>query len=162
MNENEIMQNGTEQDVTETMPAPVGMTYEIAEGASEKPVFCSLDVTSPEGKKKLYNITNRPDYNISEFINKEIRMTGVYVDVNPRFNNDADSPNYGTYEDKPRTIIIDENGKSYIAGVSIGIFQSIREIIRIFGNPAEWAEPITVVPVNVKTPRGNMMALEIV
>ncbi len=68
----------------------------------------------------------------------------------------------GEIEDKPRTVLIDTNGESYIAGVSVGVFNSVREILRIFGEPSTWEEPLTVMPVTVRTPKGNMLALEIV
>lgn len=162
MNENEIRQAETveETTTTENTLATVGQTYEIGAGTSATPVFSSFDTTTPDGKKKLYNYTNRPDYNISDFINKPIDVVGIYVDVNSRVIKDGE--NAGMVEDKPRTILVDVNGKSYIAGVSIGVYTAVREIIRIFGHPATWGEPLRVMPVNVKTPKGNMLSLEIV
>ena len=127
-----------------------------------KPAYCTIDTTTAQGKKTLYNATNRPDHNISEFINKKIRIKDIYVDVNAKLNTDKESDNYGVMEIKPRTVIIDENGESYIAGVSVGIFNSIREIIRIFGDPETWVEPLEVEVKQVSTKRGNMLTLEIV
>ena len=162
MNENEIRQAETAEETTttENAIATVGQTYEIGAGTSATPVFSSFDTTTPDGKKKLYNYTNRPDYNISEFINKTIDVVGIYVDVNTRVAKDGE--NAGMVENKPRTILVDVNGKSYIAGVSIGVYTAVREIIRIFGHPTTWGEPLRVMPVNVKTPKGNMLSLEIV
>lgn len=125
------------------------------------PVYTSLDVSGIQGKRKLYKITNHPDHTISEFINKPIRAVDIYVDANQRMNKDPESENFGVYENKPRTIIIDENGESYVAGVSIGIFNAVKEIIRIFGEPHTWDEPLTVIPVTVRTPKGNMLSLEV-
>ena len=149
-------------EFVETAPVPAGMTYEIGTASASAPVFSSLKTETFEDKEKIYNITNHPDYAISDYINKTIEVKDIYVDINPRLNRDEDDPNFGTYEDKPRTILIDVNGKSYISGVSIGIFQSVREIIRIFGHPSTWPRPIKVMPVNIKASRGNMLALEIV
>lgn len=152
-----------ENTVPATVQAAQGYDYSInTTGQTAVPAFTSLDVTTAAGKKKLYNITNRPDHNISDYINKDIRIKDIYVDVNPRMNKDKDSENYGVMEDKPRTVLIDENGESYIAGVSIGVFQAVREILRIFGTPDTWSEPLTVRPVTVRTPKGNMLSLEIV
>lgn len=142
-----------------TVSAP--SAYSLDETAV-KPAYCTLDTTTAEGKKKLYNATNRPDYNLSEFINKRIRIKDIYVDVNAKLNTDKESDNYGVMENKPRTVIIDENGVTYIAGVSVGIFNAIREIIRIFGNPKTWTEPLEVEVKQVATKRGNMLTLEIV
>lgn len=152
-----------ETAVPATVPAARGYDYSInTTGQTAVPAFTSLDVTTAQGKKKLYNITNHPDHNISDYINKDIRVKDIYVDVNPRLNKNKDSENYGVMEDKPRTVLIDENGESYIAGVSIGVFQAVREILRIFGTPDTWSEPLTVRPVTVRTPNGNMLSLEIV
>lgn len=151
------------ENVPATVQAAQGYDYSISTtGQKAVPAFTSLDVSTAQGKRTLYKITNRPDHNLSEFINKQIRVKDIYIDVNPRMNKDKDSENYGVMEDKPRTVLIDDNGKSYIAGVSIGVFQAVREIIRIFGTPDTWTEPLTVVPVTVKTPKGNMLSLEVV
>lgn len=163
MNTENTQAQAQETAVPSTVNAAQGYDYSInTTGQTAVPAFTSLDVTTADGKKKLYNITNRPDHNISEYINKDIRVKDIYVDVNPRMNNDKDSENYGVMEDKPRTVLIDENGESYIAGVSIGVFQAVREILRIFGTPDTWTEPLTVRPVTVRTPKGNMLSLEIV
>lgn len=129
--------------------------------ADTAPVYTSLDVSGNKGKRMLYKMTNHPDHTISEYINKPIKAVDIYVDANKRLNKDPDSENFGVYENKPRTIIVDENGESYVAGVSVGIFNAVREIIRIFGEPNTWDEPLTVVPVFVKTPKGNMLSLEV-
>lgn len=166
MNENTQAQAQAQelaQELTPAAPAAqaapaVVQDYTISTtGTHAAPAYTSLDVTSTAGRKKLYNITNRPDHNISDFINKPISITDIYVDVNARPNRET-----GEIEDKPRTVLIDTNGESYIAGVSVGVFNSVREILRIFGEPSTWDEPLTVMPVTVRTPKGNMLALEIV
>lgn len=166
-NENKAITNENEQNENEqtetTTPATLTTTadaYQIGT-ASTAPVYTTLDVTTKEGKKKLYRIKNHPDHTLSEYINKTIRITDIYVDVNPRTNKDPDSENYGVIEDKPRTVLIDENGESYVSGVSIGIFNAVKEIIRTFGDPSTWEEPLEVMPVFVKTPKGNMLSLDI-
>lgn len=133
--------------------------YAITAGNST-PVYCTLDDSTTAGKKQLYKIKNRPDHNIADFINKQIKIKDIYIDVNARLVKDGE--NAGCFENKPRTILIDENGESYIAGVSIGIYQAVREIIRTFGAPETWDEPLTVTVVQVRTARGNMLSLDIV
>lgn len=172
MNENKVNQTPEEIETTETtpetMPAPVEHTapatvsaYEIGT-ASTAPVYTTLDVSTTDGKKKLFKIKNHPDHVLSDFINKPIKIKDIYVDVNPRLNKDPNSENCGCYEDKPRTVLIDVNGESYVSGVSIGIFTAVKEIIRTFGDPSTWEEPLEVIPVTVHTPKGNMLSLDIV
>lgn len=166
MNENEIKQEQTtaEQDMS---PAPVpaapltGTVDQFAITAGNAtPVYCTLDDSTTAGKKQLYKIKNRPTHNISDYINKQIRIKDIYIDVNARMVKDGE--NAGCFENKPRTILIDDKGESYIAGVSIGIYQAVKEIIRTFGDPTTWDEPLTVTVVQVKTARGNMLSLDIV
>lgn len=166
MNENETRQEQTnaEQDM---IPAPVptaplaGTVDQFAITAGNAtPVYCTLDDTTTAGKKQLYKIKNRPTHNISEYINKQIRIKDIYIDVNARMVKEGE--NAGVFENKPRTILIDDKGESYIAGVSIGIYQAVKEIIRTFGDPTTWDEPLTVTVVQVKTARGNMLSLDIV
>ena len=166
MNENEIRQaeqtetdeQDTQQNIPATLPTP-SSEYAITSGTNT-PVYCTLDDSTMQGKKQLYKIKNRPDHNIADYINKQIRVKEIYIDVNQHVVRDGD--NAGVIENKPRTILIDENGESYIAGVSIGIYQAVREIIRTFGDPATWDEPLTVTVVQVRTARGNMLSLDIV
>lgn len=166
MNENEIKQEQTaaEQDMSPaTVPAaPLAGTvdqFAITAG-NATPVYCTLDASTTAGKKQLYKIKNRPSHNISDYINKQIKIKDIYIDVNARMVKEGE--NAGVFENKPRTILIDDKGESYIAGVSIGIYQAVKEIIRTFGDPTTWDEPLTVTVVQVKTARGNMLSLDIV
>lgn len=165
MNENQTNQNPAPETVTDSaqVPAPVVIEetdqYAIT-SRNVAPVYCTIDDSTQQGKKKLYKIKNRPDHNISDYINKQIKIKDIYIDVNARVQKDGE--NAGVVENKPRTILIDDKGESYIAGVSIGIYQAVKEIIRTFGAPDTWDEPLTVTVVQVKTARGNMLSLDIV
>lgn len=161
-NQNQANQNPAEQEqqtMPAAIPAPVVDQFAITSG-NATPVYCTVDDSTTDGKKQLYKIKNRPTHNISDYINKNIRIKDIYIDVNARMNKDGE--NAGVIENKPRTILIDDKGESYIAGVSIGIYQAVKEIIRTFGDPRTWAEPLTVTVVQVKTARGNMLSLDIV
>lgn len=161
MNQNQENQSEMEQEqqaVPAAIPAPVVDQFAITSG-NATPVYCTVDDSTTDGKKQLYKIKNRPTHNISDYINKQIRIKDIYIDVNARMNKDGE--NAGVIENKPRTILIDDKGESYIAGVSIGIYQAVKEIIRTFGDPRTWDEPLTVTVVQVKTARGNMLSLDI-
>lgn len=161
MEENNVMQEQQEQqeNTAEMVPATNNENQYAITSGNATPVFCTIDDSTKEGKKHLYHVKNRPDHNISDYINKTIRIKDVYIDVNARVAKDG--ANKGLVEEKPRTILIDENGESYIAGVSIGIYQAVKEIIRTFGHPSTWDEPLEVMVVTVKTPKGNMLSLDI-
>ena len=151
MNENQNEQTQAEQaqDTIQDVqlhaahaPAVVSDTdqYAITQSNSS-PVYCTVDDTTMDGKRKLYHYD-------------------IYIDVNARVQKDGE--NAGVIENKPRTILIDDKGESYIAGVSIGIYQAVKEIIRTFGDPKTWLEPLPVVVVQVNTPKGKMLSLDIV
>ena len=167
MNENQTQENmqETTQEAVQlpTMAHNTSIAsadqYAITSG-NASPVYCTIDDSTKEGKKHLYHVKNRPDHTISEYIDKTIRIKDIYIDVNTRVVKDGEDA--GLVEDKPRTILIDENGESYIAGVSIGIYNAVKEIIRTFGDPKTWDEPLEVMVVNVKTPKGNMLSLDVV
>lgn len=168
MNENQNAQAQEQVQAQEqTQALPVVSAHPTTDDAAQyvitatnaAPVYCTLDDSTQAGKKKLYHVKNRPDHNISEFINKKIRIKDIYIDVNARVQKDGD--NAGVVENKPRTILIDDKGESYIAGVSIGIYQAVKEIIRTFGDPSTWDEPLEVTVVQVKTPKGNMLSLDV-
>ena len=157
---NQNMQETANQNVEETAVQTTATVGKFAITADKAmPVYCTIDKTTMAGRMKLYHITSHPDHTLSEYINKTIRIKDIYVDVNQRTVKDGE--NAGQVEDKPRTIIIDDNGESYISGVSLGIYQAVREIIRIFGDPRTWDEPLPVRVVQISTPRGNMLSLDI-
>ena len=164
MNENQNNQNV--QDVqdnqtAEIMPVAAGASadkYAITDNKT-KPVYCTIDNSTFRGKQQVYHMTMHPDHTLSEYINRTIRVKDIYIDVNQRTIKDG--ANAGLVEDKPRTILVDENGESYIAGVSVGVYQAVREIIRNFGDPRTWDEPLPIKVVQISTPRGNMLSLDI-
>lgn len=164
MNEDEKKMNEQAEQAEQATQAPSILTpdanqYAITAG-NASPVFCTMDSTSWEGKKRLLKIKSRPDHNIGDYINKTIRIKDIYIDVNSRVSKDPDK--LGVIEDKPRTIIIDDKGESYVAGVSIGVYNAIKEIIRTFGDPHTWEQPIDVMVVQVTTPRGKMLSLDVI
>lgn len=170
MNENKNMNQAEQIQAEQEQTAPAAEVhapvvleetnqYAITAG-NAAPVYCTVDDSTMEGKRKLFHVKNRPDHNISDYINKEIRIKDIYIDVNARVQKDG--VNAGVVENKPRTILIDDKGESYIAGVSIGIYQAVKEIIRTFGDPKTWPEPLPVVVVQVNTPKGKMLSLDIV
>lgn len=165
MNEIQTNQNQAPETVTESAKVPAPLVIEETDqyaitSRNVAPVYCTIDDSTLAGKKKLFKIKNRPDHNISDYINKQIKIKDIYIDVNARVQKDGE--NAGVVENKPRTILIDDKGESYISGVSIGIYQAVKEIIRTFGSPDTWDELLTVTVVQVKTARGNMLSLDIV
>lgn len=131
-------------------------TYDIKElSQPESNAFCSIKEDSLEAKKLVYNASNNPTHKIDDYINKEIALKDVFVEIIELANE-----NTGDLEQAPRIVLIDDKGESYQC-VSTGIFGSLKKLMAIFGEPT-WEEPIHVVVKQVKVKRGTMLTLEVV
>ena len=130
-------------------------TYDIKElSQPESNAFCSIKEDSLEAKKLVYNASNNPTHKIDDYINKEIALKDVFVEIIELVNE-----NTGELEQAPRIVLIDDKGESYQC-VSNGIFGSLKKLMAIFGEPT-WEEPIHVVVKQVKVKRGTMLTLEV-
>lgn len=130
-------------------------TYDIKElSQPESNAFCSIKEDSLEAKKLVYNASNNPTHKIDDYINKEIALKDVFVEIIELVNE-----NTGELEQAPRIVLIDDKGESYQC-VSNGIFGSLKKLMAIFGEPT-WEDPIHVVVKQVKVKRGTMLTLEV-
>lgn len=130
-------------------------TYDIKElSQPESNAFCSIKEDSLEAKKLVYNASNNPTHKIDDYINKEIALKDVFVEIIELANE-----NTGELEQAPRIVLIDDKGESYQC-VSNGIFGSLKKLMAIFGEPT-WEDPINVVVKQVKVKRGTMLTLEV-
>ena len=141
----------------------------VAMNEEKKEMFISKEVVTIEDKKMIYNAMNNPTDSISDLINKEIKIKDIVMEEieltetddngDPIFDGDTGE----IIENKlvaVRTILIDDEGNSHQA-VSKGIFNSIKQIINIFGAPKTWEEPLTVTVLQVKVKKGSMLTLDI-
>ncbi|UWI18494.1 MAG: Single-stranded DNA-binding protein [Bacteriophage sp.] len=130
-------------------------TYDIKElSQPESNAFCSIKEDSLEAKKLVYNASNNPTHKIDDYINKEIALKDVFVEIIELANE-----NTGELEQAPRIVLIDDKGESYQC-VSNGIFGSLKKLMAIFGEPT-WEDSIHVVVKQVKVKRGTMLTLEV-
>lgn len=130
-------------------------TYDIKElSQPESNAFCSIKEDSLEAKKLVYNASNNPTHKIDDYINKEIALKDVFVEIIELANE-----NTGELEQAPRIVLIGDKGESYQC-VSNGIFGSLKKLMAIFGEPT-WEDPIHVVVKQVKVKRGTMLTLEV-
>ena len=130
-------------------------TYDIKElSQPASNAFCSIKEDSLEAKKLVYNASNNPTHKIDDYINKEIALKDVFVEIIELANE-----NTGELEQAPRIVLIDDKGESYQC-VSNGIFGSLKKLMAIFGEPT-WEDSIHVVVKQVKVKRGTMLTLEV-
>lgn len=108
---------------------------------NETKKLTTLDLGKNENKVLLYNALQNCDLLLSDCKGQKIKMCNVYIEEYKKENLDEKTGEVKKVS-KFRTIIFDENGKSYATG-SYGVYNSIRTIIGIFGNPSS-ESPIEV------------------
>lgn len=101
-------------------------------------VYCSFVPDTPEGKKALYKAMSEADCKVSDCLNINIDLKDIYVEM-VQILNDAT----GEYQPVPRVVLFDRTGKSY-GGNSWGLMRSVERLLRVYGDPGEWGEPLTV------------------
>lgn len=117
----------------------VNLSRDIAGGGKG---FCTMSADDRAGKAILYNAVANPS-KLSDNINIPIRMKHFYVEIIQCANKES-----GEMVNVPRVVIIDETGKGFQA-VSVGIYNAVKRIVSMYGNPAMWDEPLTVICQNV-------------
>ncbi len=143
----------------------------VAVNNEESNMYVSKEVKSLDDKKAIYNALNNPDEDVASQINKDINVVDFLLEE-VELSNDVDEDDEIPFNAETgeivepekviavRTILIDEDGESYQA-VSKGVYNSVKQIINIFGEPSQWKEPLSVKVKQVKVKRGSMLTLEI-
>lgn len=119
--------------------------------------YYSVVPTNRQEAMLMYNAINNPEHRVADFINKTIAIKHVLIE-----NVELDSKENPFEKDiVPRTIFIDTEGKSFVA-VSFGVFNSVKRIIQMFGEPSTWDEPVTVEVKQIKKGENSILTLNIV
>ena len=92
-------------------------------------ILCTIKGDDPVTKAKVFNALANPDYSLSDFTGKTVRM----VDVLAQYVKITDDKT-GEVSTQPRVIIIDDQGKAYSC-VSIGVMNSLTQIFMVMGRP---------------------------
>lgn len=99
--------------------------------------FCSMVAVDVNAKKSLFNATSNPE-KISKMIGKTIDLLHFYVEVIQVVSDQT-----GEICNVPRVVLIDSQGNGYQA-VSVGMYNSLKRIVSMFGMPETWDAPLTV------------------
>lgn len=126
-------------------------------------LYRSFDVVSKEDKIKLFKVMNGEGKKIKECVNSVIEISDIYCDVAVLKRRQADGSEIE--EKAPRIVIIDKDGVTYTA-ISKGIFNSVRQIVGIFGDCCDWTEPVKAkVVLKSRTKDGqtyNILTLDVI
>lgn len=125
--------------------AAMDISADLSTGGS---AYCSMKAVDDRAKVTLYNACSNPK-RLSDMVNMEIEMMHVYAEVIQIMSEQS-----GEMVNAPRVVIIDKKGQGYQA-VSLGIYNSVKRILQLFGDPEHWDHPHTVKVQNVNLQNGQ-------
>lgn len=99
--------------------------------------YCSMQAVNNKARVTLFNACTNPK-KISDMINKRIKVMHVYIEIIQVLSEQS-----GEMVNAPRVILIDEQGNGYQA-VSNGIYNAVKRMYALFGDPGDWDAPHTV------------------
>lgn len=129
------------------------------ESQMESNMYCSLVPSNTEESKVLFNATNNPDMRIKDCINQQIAVKHIFCEIVSMEKEDEETGEI-SHNPTPRVVLIDENNKAY-QSMSFGIYRSVQKLIKIFGEPSTWAEPIVVTVKQVNSKDRSMLTLQL-
>lgn len=109
-----------------------------------------------EEKAVIFNATNNPTHKLSDYINKVIYATNVYIQPAQLTNRET-----GEVSIVPRIILIDNNNESY-AAASFGLYHALERLFLIIGGPSEWKDPVPLEIKQVPTSKGSMLTFNLI
>ena len=101
-------------------------------------VYCSKVAETETEKKELFNALESCDVLLNDCVGEEIAIKDVYVEEKKVVDDET-----GEVKTKFRTILFDEDGKTYATG-SYGIYNVLKKIFTIYGLPTSWDKPLKV------------------
>ena len=114
----------------------------------------SLKNDTKEEKQILYKAMSNPDKRLGDCINQVIHVKDLFMEEVEMTNEET-----GEITKCPRIVLIDEDGVSY-QSVSFGIFNALKRVISVFGNPT-WEDPIPLKVIQVTRKEKKMLSLDV-
>lgn len=117
--------------------------------SENKEMFCTMNLEEKENTIKLYNSLQECDVKINDIKGSEIEIIDVFIEKKEVPEREEKTGNVVTDSEgnivtktKFRTILFGSDGKTYVSA-AYGVYNSLRQILPIFGNPSK-KNPITV------------------
>ena len=119
-------------------------------GSANKEMFCTMNLEEKENMVALYNSLQECDVKLNDIKGSTVEVCDVYVEKKEVAERD-DKTDEVIYDEETgevktktrfRTILFGTDGKTYVSA-AYGVYNSLRQIIPIFGNPSK-ANPIKV------------------
>lgn len=111
--------------------------YNAVENELGQP-YCSMQVTDEKSASMLFKAMNQPDDSLGDHINETIDVVNIFIQPVSMANKET-----GEMYVVPRIVLFDVEGKTYVT-VSRGIYNALKNMCAIVGNPETWKAPITI------------------
>lgn len=132
--------------------------------SSNSKKYCTMDLTEKENKVALYNSLQQCDVLLNDIKGQTIEMENVFIEQKEVPERD-EKTNEVLFDEKTgevktkthfRTILFATDGQTYVSS-AYGIYNSLKQIIPVFGNPSK--ENVIKVKVGEKTTRSGRKSL---
>ncbi len=117
--------------------------------SANKKMYCTMDLEDKANKAALYNSLQECDVKINDIKGTTIEVVNVFIEekevaVRDEKTDEVLRDEEGNVQTKTRfrTILFGKDGKTYVSA-AYGVYNSLKQIIPIFGNPSE-ENPIKV------------------
>lgn len=100
--------------------------------------YCSFEPKTQDEKLMLYNALQKCDYRVSDKLNTVISIKNVFVQQFEQVDKET-----GEAKVKRRSIVFDENNKTYVTASSC-FYYSLSRLISVIGEPKTWEKPLKV------------------
>lgn len=123
---------------------------------SLKNVFCSILADDEKNKKIMINALNGCDVLLNDIVGETIVIENVFIQERETVDEKT-----GEVRKKYRTILIDNNGKTY-ATSAYGVYNSLMNVFALYGTPETWKEPKTFEVKKVKNNKNGFESLKLI
>ena len=112
--------------------------------STNRETFCTMDLDNEDNKISLYNSLQGCDVRLNDIKGTVLSVVEVFIEKKEVAERDEKTDEIIYDEEtgevktkiKYRTILFDDEGKTYVSS-AYGIYNSLRQIISIFGNPSK-------------------------
>lgn len=119
--------------------------------------YTDMNLSDRSAAVAFYNATSNPANKLKEHVNEVLSLVHVSVECVEVSKDDV--PEGKTIA--PRIVLITADGQSYSC-VSVGVYQSLKRMFTLLGNPDTWTEPVQIKPVLISTKKGQVLSLNLV
>lgn len=112
--------------------------------STNRETFCTMNLDDEDNKISLYNSLQGCDVRLNDIKGTVLSVVEVFIEKKEVAERDEKTDEIIYDEEsgevktkiKYRTILFDDEGKTYVSS-AYGIYNSLRQIISIFGNPSK-------------------------